>query len=185
VKKTSAPVETVANDQRTAWSKWLKWIGGALLLFAFGFQMNQLREKELADKSVQAAELEGRCNIRALEYENLYITTRIGGVDKPYFLQMSAQEYYHGRAAMMLASPGNRANIEVKLSELEQAANNVHDLASLGQYFATHNQIESESYKTEVEGLVEPSHNAEHLGVLYIFIYAFGTTLALIGQALD
>lgn len=85
----------------------------------------------------------------------------------------------------MLALPGNRGEINARLSELAQAANNVHDEASLEQYFAAHNLIESGSHKAEVEGLVTPNQNAEKLGIFYMLLYAIGTAFVLTGGALD
>ena len=56
--------------------------------------MNQTREGALTAQSTEAAELEGRCNIRALEYQNLYMSTKLAGTETPEYLQMPAQEYY-------------------------------------------------------------------------------------------
>jgi hypothetical protein len=123
--------------------------------------------------------------MRALEYQNLYQSSKLAGAERSEYLQMAAQEYYHGRAAMMLASPADRDEVHAKLRELAQAASNVHDEASLSQYFLTHNQVESGSHKTEVEGLVEPNHNAGKLGIIYMVLYGIGTCVVLTGQALD
>ena len=85
----------------------------------------------------------------------------------------------------MWASPADRNEIKAKIQELRNAADNVHDEASLAQYFATHNSIESNFHNAEVEGLVEPNRNAERFGKLYIILYAIGTCATLIGQGLE
>jgi hypothetical protein len=184
----SKPPRAAAQEplsRKKKWSKWLKFAGGALLLVAFGIQMNQNRQTALTAKSTEAAELEGCCIMRALEYQNLYLSSKIAGAPQTEYLQFAAQEYFHGRMGMMLASPGDRGDIGTKLKELKKAADNVHDEDSLKQYFATHNMLEIDSHKTELEGLVKPNQNAEKLGLFYMALYALGTAIALTGGALD
>src|SRR6266404_5702010 len=66
-----APV-TISITTKKQWSKWLKFSGAALLLFAFGMQIQQNTQSALALKRTQAAELQSRTKQKAIGYETLY-----------------------------------------------------------------------------------------------------------------
>jgi hypothetical protein len=124
----------VDSPRRARWSKWLKFWGAAVLLAAFALQMRQTQQSSLEAERTQAAELDGRANMRALEYRNLYLSGKAIGLDDPSNLQGAALQYYEGRFAMMVTSPADKGQTSAKLNELKVVADKVTDLASFNHF---------------------------------------------------
>jgi hypothetical protein len=177
------PLETITTKKR--WSKWLKVFGAALLLTAFGLQMRQNQQSALSLERTQAAELDGRANIRALAYENLYSSNKILGAETYSFLRLAALQYYEGRASMMVTSPGDKEAIGRELHELGAAAENVHDMPSFEYFMKLHNNSWDRRQPNELAGMVDPDRDAKRLGRLYLTLYVLGSILAIAGQILD
>jgi hypothetical protein len=166
-------------------SKWLKVAGAALLLTAFGLQMRQNQQSALSLERTQAAELDGRANIRALAYENLYSSNKIMGVETYNFLKLAAMQYYEGRASMMVTSPADKEAMARELHELRAAAENVHDMPSFEYFMKLHNDSWDRRQPTELAGMIDPDKDAKRLGKIYLALYIFGSALAIAGQILD
>jgi hypothetical protein len=170
---------------RKKWSKWLKFSGSALLLFAFGMQMRQNSQSALFMERTQAAELDSRTLQKAIAYETLYFAARSNGVDNPPFLTMAAKQYFTGSLAMMATAPGLKNETVQKIQALENAAAGVHDIASLNEFITMDNRFELEMHANEMVGLREPDRSAKFFSHLYLILYVLGSVTALIGQALD
>ena len=170
---------------RKKWSKWLKVLGAALLLFAFGMQTWQNSQTALVTERTQAAELQSRTLQKAIAYETLYFSARAAGVDDPKFLTLAAREYFIGSSAMMVTAPGDKNEIGRKVQALEKTAASVRDIGSLNTFLALDNQFEVEGHANEMTGLTEPDANAKLLARVYLILYVIGSVTVLIGQALD
>lgn len=183
---TRAPVASTApTTKKKQWSKWLKFSGAALLLFAFGMQNQQNRQSALALERTQANELDSRALQKAIGYETLYFSARATGLDKPAYLAMAAKQYFEGSMSMMVTAPGDKAEIRRNVSQLQKAAATVHDLDSFHEFMAVDNALYVQGHENEMAGLVEPNDNAKFLGVVYLILYVIGSVVALAGQALD
>src|SRR5437764_1247590 len=103
---------TTKNKQKNKqWSKWLKFWGAALLLFAFGMQTRQNRQSALALERTQANELDSRALQKATGYETLYFSAKATGLDETAYLSMAAKQYFEGSMAMMVTAPGDKEEI--------------------------------------------------------------------------
>jgi hypothetical protein len=167
------------------WSKWLKFSGAALLLTAFGMQMRQNQTLSKEAERIQAAEVDARSHIKALEYENLYYSLKANGIDNPDYLRFAAMNYRIGRASMMYTSPGDKSTIVSEIKELDRTVAAVHDLPSFQKFILADNMLTSETRQTDIAGLVDADHAASRFGMLYLMLYATGSVLALVGQAID
>ena len=174
--------KTIARKKR---SKWLKFLGAALLLFAFGMQTWQNSQMALVTERTQAAELQSRTLQKAIGYETLYFAAKTAGIDDPRFLTLTAREYFIGSSAMMVTAPGDKNEIGRKVQALEKTAASVRDIESLNTFLALDNQFEVEGHANEMSGLTEPDAHAKFLARFYLVLYVFGSAAALIGQALD
>jgi hypothetical protein len=182
--KTSA-IPDSKKTRKKAWSKWLKFLGGALLLSAFGMQMWENSQSALATERIHAAELDSRTLQKAIGYETLYFSAKATGVDNPQFLMLAAREYFTGSIAMITTAQGDKNEKARKIRELEKLAADVRDIASLDAFIALDNRVEVEGHANEMAGLTEPDTNAKLLAGFYLILYVIGSVTALIGQALD
>jgi hypothetical protein len=176
-----APPVTVKKK----WSKWLKFTGSALLLFAFGMQNQQNRQMALYAERFQAAELDSRALQKAIGYETLYYAAKASGNDQSSYLAMAAKQYFEGSMAMIVTAPGDRDEIGRNVQMLRRAAASVHDQDSLQQYKDADNKVYLQGHKNQMGGLTDPDKSAKSLGSLYFVLYGAGSLLALAGQALD
>jgi hypothetical protein len=167
-------------------SKWLKVIGATLLLTAFGMQMEQNRMAAIANERNQAAQLDGRANMRALENENLYLIQKlVTGLYNPEAIHQAAIQYYEGRSSMMSTSPADRSEVSKKLDELFKSANAVHDLDSFNAFMKLHNDTWLAGHQTELTGLIESDHDAKAYGNIYMFLYVLGSIAVIWGTWWD
>jgi hypothetical protein len=185
MKMSRTNLRSEPSSGRKKWSKWLKFAGSALLLLAFGLQMRQNQQSALGLERTEAAELDSRAHMKALEYENLYLSSRDNEANRGIFLKYAAQEYYLGRSSMMSTSPGDKDQIGAKLREIKKAADGVGDVPSFNRFMQLDQATWGEWHDTEFSGLIEPDHAAKSLGAFYLSLYVLGSVLALMGQGLD
>lgn len=181
----TAVASTAPTTKKKRWSKWLKFSGAALLLFAFGMQNRQNQQSALLLERTQANELDSRALQKAIGYETLYFSAKATGLDQPAYLAMAAKQYFEGSMAMMATAPGDKEEIARNIRQLHKSAAAVHDLDSLHEFMAADNALYRNDFENEMAGIVEPDAKAKFLGHLYMVLYVIGSVVALAGQALD
>lgn len=180
-----APVGlAVLTTKKKRWSKWLKFWGAALLLFAFAMQNQQNQQSALALQATQANELDSRTMQKGIGYETLYYSAKATGLDNPVYLALAAKQYFEGSMAVMMTSPGDKLETTRKIKQLQKTAVAVHDLDSFHEFIIADNVLELQNHNNEMAGLIEPDHNAKFLGHIYLILYMIGSGVALVGQAL-
>ena len=181
--KTATVAEVPEKKKKLA--KRMKLAGAALLLTAFGMQMRQNQQTGLEAERLTAAQVDARAHIKALGYENLYYSVKNAGKDEPEYLHLAAYNYYVGRKIMMETSPGDKDKTESDLDAFKRQADAVHDVASFQQFIGADNDLTSNMSATVESGFTDTYNAASRFGACYLVLYAIGSLLALIGQALE
>lgn len=167
-------------------STWWKIAGSALLLVAFGLQMDQSRSAASKTEKIQSAELDARSHIKSLGYENLYYSELAAtGEVTPFYLQGTAEERIVGRAAMMATSGVAKDKILDEIETLHRASRNVKDLDSFRRFFGVLQDHVDSMNPSELNDLIDVATRARMLWRIYIAMYALGSCCVLWSQYLE
>jgi hypothetical protein len=172
-----------AKDDREKRAIVLKVMGGALLAFAFVMQIREITQTGLENQRMQAAALDARAHIKALEYENLYYSVKASGTDNPEYLRLAAFNYYVGKTTVLVTSPGDKSQIQADVDELKKQADSVHDVSSFQTYMGSVNDLNDKSGSTELAGLSDADMLAKQNADFHYFLFLVGSGLVLLGEA--
>jgi hypothetical protein len=193
-KQPQPPVAVVSQPDQVQvsrtklWSKWLKFGGAALLLFAFGMQTKQNSQQSVRSDRIEANLIESRTHQQAISYETLYFSAKATGLNEPQYLQFAALEYYRGAVTMPTMAVGveaaKSAENQGKIHQLHASLETVHDLDSYRKFIGVNNLIDSQNQASVMKGLRQPADASASFGNIYLILYAIGSITALVGQAL-
>ena len=175
------------NGQRKrAHAKWLKVIGTGLLLLAFGAQMYQTKVAATEADRMAAAEMDGRSQIKALSYENLYFAEKIAtGLEDTESLRGAALNKMIGRFGMIATSDAASDVKQRRMNEVRKEANLVKDLDTFNSFMQFLNQQIGQAHPDEVRGLVQAGQIANEWWKAYIATYIVGSLFLLLGQCIE
>jgi hypothetical protein len=183
VRNSSGGAEAETKDKRERQAIALKVFGGGLLAFAFVMQVREITQTGLENQRMQAGALDARAHIKALEYENLYYSVKSSGTDNPEYLRLAAFNYYVGKVAVLVTSPGEKSRIQAQLDALKKQADSVHDVPSFQQFMGSVNDLNDKSGPTELEGLTGADKLAKQNADFHYVLFLIGSGLVLLGEA--
>lgn len=187
-KPVVAPAQKEINTVPSKWttSKRYKVIGSALLLTAFAIQMHQTKASAHETEQMQAAELDSRCHVKSLGYENLFYAEKAAiGQEDPTNLYGAAEERALGNIVMMVTSDLPTSAKTAYVRDIKRAAGAVHDLESFNAFMKALKDRQEQIGYSEVDDLINIGKKAQALWWTYIVLYTIGSCCVLRSQYLE